>query len=128
MKRANVIQDIYAVVKVALHFGWQHHAALTMLPGIYTQQLPPEALRVAGMETTLSIQCKGSLYLVTRTAYTGNEPTAEQSWLATYSWGGHLVEIGGWRCCFMETVSKSIYLETLTDEGKMTVELFIKTL
>lgn len=128
MKRTNVFQDIYAVVKVALHFGWQHHAALTMLPGVYNRQLPQEALRVAGVETTLSIQSVGSLYRVTRTEYTGDEVTDEQNWLAIYSRGGHLLEIGGWRCCFMETVSQSIYLETLTDEGNMTVELFIKTL
>jgi len=128
MKRTNVIRDIYAVVKAGLHFGWQHHTALTMLPGIYTRQLPPEALRVTGLETILSVQSEGSFYRVTRTEYTGDQITEEQSWLATYSNGGHLVEIGGWRCCFMETVSGTIYLETLTDEGKMTVELFIKTL
>lgn len=128
MKSTSVIRDIYAVVKAGLHLGWQHHAALTKLPGMYALQLPPEALRVAGMETTLSIQCEGSFYCITRTIYTGDRVTDEQSWLATYSWGGHLVEIGGWRCCIIETVSGAIYLETLTDEGKMTVELFIKTL
>lgn len=85
---------------------------------------------VAGVDTMLSITSCGSFYKITRTDYISNTPENEETWLATYGWhsNGHLIEIGGDRYCIFDTVSKSLYLEKLTEQGKTTIELFTKIL
>ncbi|HRO41747.1 MAG TPA: hypothetical protein PL009_02875 [Flavipsychrobacter sp.] len=76
----------------------------------------------------LTIKPYGSFYQISRTEYISNMPENEETWLATYGWhsNGHLIEIGGDRYCIFDAVSNSLYLETLTEEGKTTIELFIK--
>ena len=129
MKLNKLIYDLRIAVKMILHFGRQHHATLSMMEGIYVRQ-PPQNEKIAGVDTTLTIKPCGSFYQVTRTEYVSNTPESEETWLATYGWysNGHLIEIGGDRYCVFETVSKSLYLEALTEQGKTTIELFIKNL
>jgi hypothetical protein len=100
-----------------------------MMPGIYEKQ-PLHNDMVAGIDTMLKIIPCGSFYQVTRTDYISNLPDNEETWLATYGWhsNGHLIEIGGDRYCVFDTVSKSLYLENLTEQGKTTIELFTKNL
>jgi malonyl CoA-acyl carrier protein transacylase len=127
MKSKNLIQKLLASVKIALRFGGQHYAALSMLEGVYVRQPLHEKL-FAGLDTTLTITLNGSLYHVTRTDYVNDEPALEQRWLATYGWHstGHLIEIGGDRYCILDTATKSLYLEELTESGKTILELFTK--
>lgn len=127
MKLNTIIHDLRLAVKTLLVFGRQHHATLSMLEGVYARRPLHDEL-IAGVETMLAIKPHGSLYQVTRTDYISNIPENEETWLATYGWhsNGHLIEIGGDRYCIFDTVSNSLYLETLTDQGKTTIELFIK--
>lgn len=129
MKLKKLIRDLYCAIKVVVHFGREHHATISMMQGIYARQ-PLHNDMIAGVDTMLRIRAYGSLYQVTRTDYVSNTPDTEETWLATYGWhsNGHLIEIGGDRYCVFETVSKSLYLETLTEQGKTTIELFIKNL
>lgn len=129
MKLNRLIHDLWLAVKIILHFGRQHHATLSMMEGMYVRQ-PLHNDLIAGVDTTLAIKPLGSLYQVTRTIYISNLPECEETWLATYSWhsNGHLIEIGGDRYCIFDTASKSLYLEALTEQGKTTIELFIKNL
>lgn len=129
MKLNRLIHDLCLAVKIILHFGRQHHATLSMMEGMYVRQ-PLHNDLIAGVDTTLAIKPLGSLYQVTRTIYISNLPECEETWLATYGWhsNGHLIEIGGDRYCIFDTASKSLYLEALTEQGKTTIELFIKNL
>lgn len=129
MKLNKLICDLRLALKIILHFGRQHNATLSMMEGMYVRQ-PPCNEKIAGVDSTLTIKPHGSFYQVTRTEYVSNTPESEETWLATYGWhsNGHLIEIGGDRYCIFETASKSLYLETLTEQGKTTIELFIKNL
>lgn len=129
MKLNKLIHDLRLTFKVILHFGRQHHATLSMMQGMYARQALPGEL-VAGVDTMLTIKFCGSLYQVTRTDYIANVPEREETWLAAYGWhcNGHLIEIGGDRSCIFDAASKSMYLETLTEQGQTTTELFIKNL
>lgn len=129
MKLNTLIHDLRLAAKIILHFGRQHHATLSMMQGVYAREALNDE-RMAGVDTMLTIKASGSFYQVTRTVYVSNTPEAEETWLATYGWhsNGHLIEIGGDRYCIFDTVSKSMYLETLTEQGKTTIELFIKNL
>lgn len=122
-----LIQNLRIAVKILLQFSRQHNTTLSMMEGMYERQ-PSAGERVAGIDTMLAIKASGSFYTITRTDYVNNISIYEQTWLATYGWhsNGHLIEIGGDRICIFDTVSKSIYLETLTEQGKTTLELFIK--
>lgn len=128
MKPKNIIQEVLASIKIALRFGRQHNATLSMLEGVYVRQ-PLNKQLLAGLDTILTVAPNGSLYQVTRTDYINNEPEVEQTWLAAYGWhsNGHLIEIGGDRYCIFDTVTKSLYLEELTDSGRTTLELFTKS-
>lgn len=123
------IQDLCCAIKVIVHFGREHYATISMIQGIYGKQ-PLHNDIVAGVDTILSITSCGSFYKITRTEYISNTPENEETWLATYGWhsNGHLIEIGGDRYCIFDTVSKSLYLEKLTEQGKTTIELFTKIL
>lgn len=129
MKLNKLIHDLRLAVKIILHFGRQHHATLSMMQGMFVRQ-PLHNELIAGVDTTLTIKPCGSFYQVTRTDYISNTPECEETWLATYGWhsNGHLIEIGGDRYCIFDTVSKSLYLEKLTEQGKTTIELFTKIL
>lgn len=129
MKLHKLIHDLRLTVKVILHFGRQHHATLSMAQGMYVRQLLHNEL-ITGVDTALIIKPFGSLYQITRTDYITNTPEYEETWLATYGWhsNGHLIEIGGNRYCIFDPISKSLYLESLTEQGETTVELFIKNL
>ena len=129
MKLKKLIHDLRLAIKVILHFGRQHHATLSMMQGMYVRQALHNEL-IAGVDTMLTIKPCGSLYQITRTDYITNAPESEETWLATYGWhsNGHLIEIGGDRFCIFDAVSKSMYLETLTEQGQTTIELFIKNL
>lgn len=129
MKLNKLINDLCLAVKVILHFGRQHHATLSMMQGMYVRQALHNEL-IAGVDTMMRITPCGSFYKVTRTDYISNIPDNEETWLATYGWhsNGHLIEIGGDRYCIFDTVSKSLYLENLTEQGKTTIELFTKNL
>lgn len=127
MKLNKLIHDLRLAMKTLLVFGMQHHATLSMLEGVYARR-PLNNELIAGVETMLTIKSCGSFYQVTRTDYISNIPENEETWLATYGWhsNGHLIEIGGDRYCIFDAVSNSLYLETLTEYGKTTIELFIK--
>lgn len=129
MKLNKLIQDLRLAVKIILHFSRQHHATLSMMQGMYVRQ-PQHNELIAGIDTTLTIKSYGNFYQVTRTEYISNTPEYEETWLATYGWhsNGHLIEIGGDRYCIFDAIAKCMYLETLTDQGKTTIELFIKNL
>lgn len=129
MKLNKLIHDLHLAVKIMLHFGRQHHATLSMIEGTYARQ-PLDDEWTAGVDTMLTIKASGSFYKVTCTDYVNNTSIYEAAWLAIYSWNsnGHLIEIGGDRYCIFDTASKSMYLETLTEQGKTTIELFIKNL
>jgi hypothetical protein len=129
MKLKKLIRDLCYAIKVIVHFGKEHHATISMIPGIYGKQ-PVLNDRTAGVDTMLRITPSGSFYKVTRTDYISNIPDNEETWLATYGWhsNGHLIEIGGDRYCIFDTVSKSMYLENLTEQGKTTIELFTKNI
>ena len=124
-----LIHTLYLVAKIIRKFCRQHHTTLSMMEGTYERQ-PLANERTAGIDTILAIKASGSFYTVTRTDYVNNISIYEQAWLATYGWhsNGHLIEIGGDRLCIFDTISKSLYLETLTEQGKITLELFIKNL
>lgn len=128
MKEKSPLYGLWETLKVISRFCRQHYAALSMLQGSYYLRTL-DNIRVAGIETILRIKPSGGLYRVTRTEYIHNEPEKEQTWLSTYSWhsGGALMELGGGRCCVFDTEIGSIYLETFTEQGKTTVELFIKS-
>ena len=128
MKLKKLIRDLCCAIKVVLHFGREHHATISMMPGIYTRQ-PFHNDMIAGVDTMLTIEPCGSFYKVTRIDYISNIPNNERTWLATYGWhsNGHLIEIGGDRYCIFDTVTKSLYLEELTDSGRTTLELFTKS-
>lgn len=128
MKEKSPLYGLWETLKVISRFCRQHYAALTMLQGSYYLRTL-DNIRVAGIETILRIKPSGGLYRVTRTEYIHNEPEKEQTWLSTYSWhsSGALMELGGGRCCVFDTKIGSIYLETFTEQGKTTVELFIKS-
>ena len=128
MKEKSPLYGLWETLKVISRFCGQHYAALSMLQGSYYLRTL-DNIRVAGIETILRIKPAGGLYRVTRTEYIHNEPEKEQTWLSTYSWhsGGALMEVGGGRCCVFDTEIGSIYLETFTEQGKTTVELFIKS-
>ena len=123
-----LIRDLYCAIKVLLHFCREHHATISMMPGIYAKQ-PLHNNFIAGVDTMLKIKPCGSFYQVTRTDYISNIVDSEETWLATYGWysNGHLIEIGGDRYCIFDTVAKSLYLEELTETGKTTIELFTKS-
>ncbi|RKD15097.1 hypothetical protein BCY91_06120 [Pelobium manganitolerans] len=129
MKLKKLIRDLCCAIKVIVHFGREHHATISMMPGIYGKQ-PLHSDMIAGVDTMLSITPFGSLFKVTRTDYISNIPENEETWLATYGWhsNGHLIEIGGDRYCIFDTGSKSLYLENLTEQGKTTIELFTKNI
>lgn len=129
MKLKKLIRDLRCAIKVVVHFGREHHATISMMPGIYARQ-PLHNDMIAGIDTMLKITPCGSFYRITRTDYISNLPDNEETWLATYGWhsNGHLIEIGGDRYCIFDTASKSLYLETLTEQGKTTIELFTKNL
>ncbi len=129
MKLNKLIHDLRLAVKVLLNFGRQHHATLSMMQGMYVRQALHNEL-ITGVDTMLTIKPYGSLYQVTRTDYITNIPECEETWLATYGWhsNGHLIEIGGDRFCIFDAAAKSMYLETLTEQGQTTIELFIKNL
>ena len=129
MELKKLIQDLCSAIKVVVHFGREHHATISMMPGIYARK-PLHNDMIAGVDTMLSITSCGSFYKITRTDYISNAPENEETWLATYGWhsNGHLVEIGGDRYCIFDTVSKSLYLENLTEQGKTIIELFTKNL
>ncbi len=129
MKLNKLINDLCLAVKVILHFGRQHHATLSMMQGMYVRQALHNEL-IAGVDTMLRITRFGSFYQVTRIDYISNIADSEETWLATYGWhsNGHLIEIGGDRYCIFDTVSKSLYLEKLTEQGKTTIELFTKNI
>lgn len=129
MKLKKLIRDLCCAIKVIVHFGREHHATISMMQGIYGKQSLHNDM-VAGVDTMLSITSCGSFYKITRTDYISNIPENEEMWLATYGWhsNGHLIEIGGDRYCIFDTVSKSLYLEKLTEQGKTTIELFTKIL
>jgi hypothetical protein len=129
MKLKKLIWDLCCAIKVIVHFGKEHHATISMMPGIYGKEPVPND-RIAGVDTVLRIIPCGSFYKVTRTDYISNTPDNEETWLATYGWhsNGHLIEIGGDRYCIFDTVSKSMYLENLTEQGKTTIELFTKNI
>lgn len=128
MKQNKLIHDLRLTVKIILHFGRQHHATLSMMQGMYVKQSLRHELNT-GVETIIIIKPFGSLYQITRIDYINNAPEYEETWLAAYGWqaNGHLIEIGGDRYCIFDTVSKSLYLESLTKQGNTTLELFIKT-
>lgn len=123
-----LIRDLYCAIKVLLHFCREHHATISMMPGIYAKQ-PLHNNFIAGVDTMLKIKPCGSFYQVTRTDYISNIVDSEETWLATYGWysNGHLIEIGDDRYCIFDTVAKSLYLEELTETGKTTIELFTKS-
>lgn len=100
-----------------------------MMQGMYVRHALHNEL-ITGVDTMLTIKPYGSLYQVTRTDYITNIPECEETWLATYGWhsNGHLIEIGGDRFCIFDAAAKSMYLETLTEQGQTTIELFIKNL
>lgn len=129
MKLNKLIHDLRLAVKVLLNFGRQHHATLSMMQGMYVRQALHNEL-ITGVDTMLTIKPYGSVYQVTRTDYITNIPECEETWLATYGWhsNGHLIEIGGDRFCIFDAATKSMYLETLTEQGQTTIELFIKNL
>lgn len=124
-----LIHDLRLAVKIMLQFGRQHHATLSMMEGTYASQ-PLDDEWTAGVDTMLTIKPSDNFYKVTHTDYVNNISIYEEAWLAAYGWhsSGHLIEIGGDRLCIFDTVSKSMYLETQTDQGKTTIELFIKNL
>ena len=127
MKLNELIHDLRLAVKTLLFVGRQHQATLSMLEGVYARR-PFKNELIAGVETMLTIKPYGSFYQISRTEYISKMPENEETWLATYGWhsNGHLIEIGGDRYCIFDAVSNSLYLETLTEEGKTTIELFIK--
>lgn len=127
MKLKKLIRDLCCAVKIIMYFGREHHATISMMAGTYGKQ-PMNSDRIAGVDTMLRISPYGSLYKVIRTDYVSNIADHEETWLATYGWhsNGHLIEIGGDRYCIFDTVSKSLYLENLTEQGKTTIELFTK--
>jgi len=129
MKGNNLVYGLWDTLKVVCLFCRQHYNTYSMLLGTYVLQ-SPSIKPATGIDAVLQIKPYGSLYRLTRTEYICNEPEKEQTWLASYSWhsGGALVEIGGDNCCVFDTESKSLYLETLTEQGKSTVEQFIKSL
>ncbi len=124
-----LIDNIRIAVKILLHFSRQHNTTLSIIEGTYERQ-PSAGERTAGIDTMLSIKASGNFYTVMRTDYVNNISIYEETWLAIYGWhsNGHIIEIGGNRICIFDTVSKSLYLETLTEQGKITLELFIKNL
>jgi hypothetical protein len=127
MKLKELIYGLGASCKIIFRFCRQHHDALAMMQGTYLKQPLHEKL-VTGLDTILTIKSHGSLYQVTLTDYINDEAAQEQTWLATYGWhsNGHLIEIGGDRYCIFDTVTKSLYLEELTDSGRTIIELFTK--
>jgi len=129
MKEKSPLYGLWNTLKVISRFCRQHYATLTMLQGSY-YLYAPDNIKVAGIETILQIKPSGGLYRLTRTEYIHNEPEKEQTWLASYSWHccGALVEVGGGRCCFFDADMGSIYLETFKEQGKASVEIFIKSL
>lgn len=129
MKLKELIRDLCCAIKVIVHFGREHHATICMMQGIYGRQ-PLHNDMIAGVDTMLRITRFGSFYQVTRIDYISNIADSEETWLATYGWhsNGHLIEIGGDRYCIFDTVSKSLYLEKLTEQGKTIIELFTKNL
>ena len=128
MKLKNLIYGLWTSCKIILRFCRQHHDTLSMIQGIYLKQPLHEKL-VAGLDTVLTIKPYGSLFQITKRDIINDEPVQEQTWLATYAWhsNGHLIEIGGDRYCIFDTVTKSLYLEELTDSGRTTLELFTKS-
>lgn len=129
MKATKLIHDLCTAAKTLLHFSRQHYATRSMMQGIYVKE-PLSNELITGVDTVLIIRAHGSFYQITCTDYISNTPEHEETWLATYGWhcNGHLIEIGGDRYCIFETASKSMYLETLTEHGKTTLELFIKSI
>lgn len=130
MKLIELIRDLFRIASVIRRYGRQHHATLAMVNGIYIRQPGRNDLVVTGTESILSIKPVGNFYQVTRTDYVSNTPEHEETWLATYGWhsNGHLIEIGSDRYCIFDAGSKTMYLETLTEQGKTTIEVFIKNL
>lgn len=129
MKLHKLIYDLRSVVKIVLLFCRRHYATLSMIQGLYTKQ-PLNNDVETGIDTMLSIKAYSNFYQVTRIDYISNLPANEETWLAAYGWhsNGHFFEVGGSRYCIFDTASKSLYLETITEEGKIRLELFIKNL
>lgn len=127
MKQKKTMQDLKATLKVALRFGRQHLATLTMIEGTYVRQ-PLRYDRGIGLGTKLTIKTYGNLYQLTRTDYVGDLPASENTWLASYAWHscGQLMEIGGNRFCIFDAASGSMYLESLTEQADTKLELFVK--
>jgi hypothetical protein len=129
MKLNKGIHELRSVVKIIHRFIMQHHTTLTMMQGVYVRQ-PMSNELATGIETLITIRADGNFYRLTREDYINNTPESEENWLAAYSWysNGVLIEIGGNRHCIFDTLSNTLYLETLTEQGKTTLELFIKNL
>lgn len=127
MKLKNLIYGLWTSCKIILRFCRQHHDTLSMAQGTYLKEPLHEKL-IAGLDTVLTIKPYGSLFQVTKRDIINDQPVQVQTWLATYGWhsNGHLIEIGGNRYCIFDTVTKSLYLEELTDSGRTTLELFTK--
>ncbi len=121
MKLYKLIHDLLLAIKIIFYFGSQHHATLLMMQGMYVRHPLHDEL-IGGVNTILIIKSYGSFYQITRTNYVSNIPECEETWLSTYGWhsSGHLIEIGGDRYCMKVMVSKSLYLEILTEQGKTT--------
>lgn len=80
-----LIKDLYCAVKVLLHFCREHHATISMMPGIYAKQ-PSHNDFIAGVDTMLKIKPWGSFYQVIRTDYISNIAENEEVELFTKSY------------------------------------------
>lgn len=124
-----LIRDIYIAMQTARQFWRQQHATLAMLNGTYVRQPAHDEMVVLGTETILSITQYGNLYQVTRTDYVANEPERVQTWLTTYGYiSMQLADIGLDSYFVFDTVSKSLYLATINENGDTIIELFTKNM
>ncbi len=127
MKLNRLIPDMRLAFNTILHFGRHHQATLSMMQGTFAR-LPVQNEMMVGIDATVTIKPSGSIYLITRVDFVSNIPDHEETWQSVYSYSsGHLIEIGGDRYCFFDTASKRLYLETITELGRTTVEIFIKS-